>query len=362
MTHFGITLVALASLITTVVVLRYMHVAIPDCVLVLMASVIVPLILLDVWVLRVHRRASTGLDWDKTFAPDIGRVATKMLGLAATVGLIALAYWAFPEYAGTFYSPFYGVLRRFWIALTVGAHFLHLARRRVHEGSPRRVLAARTRGARSPLRRAPRRHGQALPRLAREGVLLSADVRVAERQRARHGPHRLALGGLGQPAPLRLPQHAFIYGVDLLCTLSADIMSFRIFDTHLRSTEPTVYGWAVALFCYPPFYNGLMERQFVHYGSGYDYESWLAPWPQLRWAWAVVILLLVAFYTMSSVVFGLRFSNLTHRGILTNGTYRYTKHPAYVSKNLSWWLVSVPFLPHEADGPRPHATPSSSDA
>jgi steroid 5-alpha reductase family enzyme len=44
------------------------------------------------------------------------------------------------------------------------------------------------------------------------------------------------------------------------------------------------------------------------------------------------------------VTFGLRFSNLTHRGILTNGLYRYCKHPAYVSKNISWWLIAVPFI------------------
>ena len=39
-----------------------------------------------------------------------------------------------------------------------------------------------------------------------------------------------------------------------------------------------------------------------------------------------------------------RFSNLTHRGIITNGPYRYSKHPAYLAKNLSWWLVSMPFM------------------
>jgi len=44
------------------------------------------------------------------------------------------------------------------------------------------------------------------------------------------------------------------------------------------------------------------------------------------------------------VTFGVRFSNLTHRGILTNGPYRFTKHPAYITKNLSWWLISIPFL------------------
>jgi hypothetical protein len=43
-------------------------------------------------------------------------------------------------------------------------------------------------------------------------------------------------------------------------------------------------------------------------------------------------------------MFGIRFSNLTHRGIITNGPYGLTKHPAYVSKNLAWWLISIPFL------------------
>ena len=44
------------------------------------------------------------------------------------------------------------------------------------------------------------------------------------------------------------------------------------------------------------------------------------------------------------MIFGARFSNLTHRGIITNGPYRWTKHPAYVVKNLSWWMISVPFM------------------
>src|SRR6185437_16880605 len=41
---------------------------------------------------------------------------------------------------------------------------------------------------------------------------------------------------------------------------------------------------------------------------------------------------------------GARFSNLTHRGILTNGPYRWTKHPAYIAKNLAYWLTFVPFI------------------
>jgi protein-S-isoprenylcysteine O-methyltransferase Ste14 len=61
----------------------------------------------------------------------------------------------------------------------------------------------------------------------------------------------------------------------------------------------------------------------------------------------IVAFLLVAlhvFYAWATVAFGLRFSNLTHRGILTHGPYAWTKHPAYLSKNLFWWLATLPFL------------------
>ncbi len=44
------------------------------------------------------------------------------------------------------------------------------------------------------------------------------------------------------------------------------------------------------------------------------------------------------------MAFGIRFSNLTYRGVITNGPYRFTRHPAYVSKNLFWWCSVMPFL------------------
>jgi steroid 5-alpha reductase family enzyme len=66
--------------------------------------------------------------------------------------------------------------------------------------------------------------------------------------------------------------------------------------------------------------------------------------PALYVAWGSIILVLVGIYMWSTAAFGLRFSNLTHRGVITNGTYRWSKHPAYISKNLSWWLISVPFI------------------
>jgi len=68
--------------------------------------------------------------------------------------------------------------------------------------------------------------------------------------------------------------------------------------------------------------------------------------PILYGLWGMAILTLTGIYVWATVSFGARFSNLTHRGIITNGPYRWSKHPAYIAKGLSWWLISVPFLAH----------------
>jgi protein-S-isoprenylcysteine O-methyltransferase Ste14 len=135
----------------------------------------------------------------------------------------------------------------------------------------------------------------------------------------------------------------FIFFFDLLFATVGYVVSVRALDTHVRSAEPAMLGWTVALFCYEPFFRGLFEKAYIQYG-GNSFESWLADHPYLRQAWGAAVLCLVLVYVLSTIAFGVRFSNLTNRGILTGGPYRFTKHPAYVSKNLSWWLMSVPFL------------------
>src|SRR5580704_12272803 len=98
-TSFGLNLVGVAAALVTMYVLREQHLSGPAAVGGVCAAGVVPIVLLDLLVLKVHRRASTGLDWDRTAAsPDFVRVGTKLLGLAITVGPIALAYWVMPEY------------------------------------------------------------------------------------------------------------------------------------------------------------------------------------------------------------------------------------------------------------------------
>lgn len=46
-------------------------------------------------------------------------------------------------------------------------------------------------------------------------------------------------------------------------------------------------------------------------------------------------------YVWATMAFGLRFSNLTNRGIITRGPYAFIRHPAYISKNIAWWCENV---------------------
>lgn len=137
--------------------------------------------------------------------------------------------------------------------------------------------------------------------------------------------------------------YRFVFFADVLWATLGYGLTLRLFDTHIRSTEPTLAGWIVCLACYNPFW-GILARNYVNYDDGLNWGSWLAGASALGFAWAIAITMLNLVYFWATASFGVRFSNLTHRGILTNGPYRFSKHPAYLAKNLTWWLISVPFI------------------
>jgi protein-S-isoprenylcysteine O-methyltransferase Ste14 len=107
----------------------------------------------------------------------------------------------------------------------------------------------------------------------------------------------------------------------------------------IRSVEPTLLGWLAALLCYPP-----LTWLTV------DALGWSSPeLPQFRSttlqvAAAVAMLLGVGVYVWATVALGLRASNLTNRGIVATGPYRWIRHPAYVGKNVSWWIGATPLF------------------
>lgn len=107
----------------------------------------------------------------------------------------------------------------------------------------------------------------------------------------------------------------------------------------IRSVDPTWLGWAAAMACYPPF-NAVTLWIL---GSQVDeFPQFADP---LVHVWAnVALLVLMATYASASVAMGWKASNLTHRGIVERGPYAIVRHPAYVCKNMAWWIGSLPLV------------------
>jgi protein-S-isoprenylcysteine O-methyltransferase Ste14 len=344
-THFGLNSIALAIVLATMYGLRTHLLKVKDPMMALCAAVAIPVIAFDVLVLKVHKRSTTGIDWDRDFKPAWGRVATKLLGFVGTLAPFALAYWVFPEYNATFYEPFYHLLRNFGPGL-IAASILYFT---VVDGHMKQPYDAYWMIGRALLGHQEDVNGAEVKNHYK-GWLVKAFFFPLMFVWLNNSTNNVVHFDLSNANWNNLRLYDFLYDfiffIDLLFTTVGYAACFKPLDTHIRTAEPSFLGWGVALFCYEPFFSGLFERQYVKYGGPYGFGGWpfLMAHPTLRWVWAFGIVALIAIYVLATVAFGIRFSNLTHRGILTNGPYRYTKHPAYVSKNISWWLASIPFV------------------
>jgi isoprenylcysteine carboxyl methyltransferase (ICMT) family protein YpbQ len=298
--------------------------------------------ILDIVFLKVHKRADSGLDFERPLQFNLRRVFIKLLGLFITLEAIAIAYWVLPEYQGTFYHHFWQLLAIYWpyLLTLVVIYFIYVdARMREPEDA----------------------YWQA-------GCLLLGRWRLCDRAALKQYALGWLVKGFFFPlmftylvmdftkllafSPSSLTHIFKVYDFLFLLTFSVDVMfaamgylmTLRLFGAHIRSTEPTLLGWSVAIVCYQPAWS-FFSSHYLVYEDAYAWGAWLSGSNGLLLTWVIMISLLNLVYVWSTVTFGIRFSNLTHRGILTNGPYRFTKHPAYIAKNLSWWLIAVPFLP-----------------
>jgi protein-S-isoprenylcysteine O-methyltransferase Ste14 len=133
-----------------------------------------------------------------------------------------------------------------------------------------------------------------------------------------------------------------LFTIDLAFGTVGYIMTLKLLNTHIRSADPTLSGWVICLMCYPPFNQA--TGNFSGFNDSIDFVQGWANHPIFCEIWAIGILSILTIYCFATVQFGIRFSNLTHRGIITNGLYGLTKHPAYVSKNIMWWMTTIPYL------------------
>jgi len=277
-------------------------------------------------------------------AADWPRVITKLTGLIASVGLIGLSYWLFPEYyrEGGFYHHYWAALRVLlpaWALLALP--YIYWVDRRMAQPldglwQTGRLILGRWRGLEA------RVIWQHLLGWFVKGFFLPLmfSYFCNDLNRLLHYDLKLlhSFAGVYDWAYFTL------YFIDVALVSMTYLMSLRLTDTHIRSTEPTALGWVSALLCYQPFWS-LINQKYIDYESGARaWSVWFGGMPLLYAFWGCLILALSAIYVWATIAFGARFSNLTHRGIITSGPYRYSRHPAYLAKNLSWWLISMPFM------------------
>ena len=150
---------------------------------------------------------------------------------------------------------------------------------------------------------------------------------------------------IGSPKSIYDFMYNFVFTIDLLFAVYGYMFTLKMFNSQIYSTEPTVLGWVVCLMGYSPFWSDVFFGKYFNYEDNFFWGNWFWGTQVMYSIWAALIIGCLTIYALATVAFGYRFSNLTYRGLITTGPYRFTKHPAYVFKNISWWLISIPFIP-----------------
>jgi len=271
------------------------------------------------------------------------RATIKLIGFAVALSGVAFLYWLFPEYDRAYYTLYFeaAAVMLPWLPVLVVPYFLYVEWRLPRENGGAWNTAMLVLGKWSEVDW-HKVSQYALGWLVKGYFLpiMFTDV-VNNLDRFREADWSLLSIGF---VPAFMLLFSALIHLELIFVSAGYIFSCRLFDTHIRLVEKTLFGWVIAVMSYSPFLSLTYVRYLDYNATDGGWLQWLEAYPALMVTWGSLILALLVLHLWSDACFGLRFSNLTHRGIITNGPYRFSKHPAYVIKNLRWWMVSVPFI------------------
>ncbi len=305
----------------------------------------IPMVLWSIFVDKVHRNPTTGMDWDSPPRP-VGAVLdtslTKLAGLWFTWALIAGVYCVARFY---WQGQYLFAMKMFALAalplLLLSIPYVVWLDTRLRE--PRDGawhLGALLMGRRDW-------DGGAIAHFLRawavKGFFLAFMVSIVP------GGYREVIQAdfanvQNNPVALARWLITLMFVIDVAFATIGYMLTMKPLDAHIRSATPYAAGWTAALICYPPYSLMMAGGPLDYHYNESAWIQWLQHYPVLLALTGAVLVLLTAIYAWATVAFGLRFSNLTDRGILTHGPYAFTKHPAYLSKNAFWWLSSMPFI------------------
>ena len=291
------------------------------------------ILLLEVIYLRTPWRDSVGLDFSRPkLTPK--RVVIKLIGIYGSFGFIGFLYWLFPEYHGTFYNNYWNAIRNILPIVLVLA-VPYAAFMDCYQKEPNDTY---------------HRFGKFL--------LLDWDG-LNFRQIGQH-----ALGWLvkGFFLPLMftsvhdninswvvkdlrsLPQNfeeffhitlLLFYTLDLMVAVTGYVLTIRLLDTHVRSTEPTMFGWWVCTLCYQPFQGTFLRLYLQNIGNEDNWMIWLHDYPIFQALWGMAAMATIAVY-MSSRTACIDLQNIPHmwERICIGGSCLFHSFPGAISPKL----------------------------
>jgi len=341
----GCGIAGLAGLLCWVGVARWYGMDGPYAALANIASCGLPMVLWAVLVDKVHLNPSTGIDWTnpKPWRETIDISLTKLAGLWLTWAAIAVIYgtgrfywqgnFAFSMWCFGYAAPF--------LFVTSIPYVILLDQRATEPKDGCWSLGAWLMGLNEPVdREAIFNHLRSWGVKAFFLAFMLAIVPPGFGDFIRGDTARV----LHDPVALANWLITFMFVIDVAFATVGYILAMKPLDSHIRTANPFAASWMAALICYPPFIlmgdGGPLD---YHPGTS-DWMHWFAGHPVILAGVGTVLVALTAIYAWATIAFGFRFSNLTHRGILTHGPYAFSRHPAYLSKNLFWWISTIPFL------------------
>jgi protein-S-isoprenylcysteine O-methyltransferase Ste14 len=303
----------------------------PYAALVNLLACAVPMILWSVLVDKVHRRPSTGLDWSRPrpWRETIDVSLTKLAAFWVTWAGIAVIYGT-----GRFYWE-----GNFAFAMSI-PYVLWLDRYLVAPKDGAWSLGAWLTGQPGVDRAALHNHLRSWGVKAFFLAFMLAIVPGGFGDFVRGDTTAI----LRDPVALARWLITFMFLIDVAFATVGYVLTLRPLDSHIRSANPFAAAWMAALMCYPPIILMSDGGPMDYHPGTQEWDVWFQYHPVLLVLIGAVLVALTAIYAWATMAFGLRFSNLTNRGILTHGPYAWSRHPAYLSKNLFWWLSTIPVL------------------
>jgi protein-S-isoprenylcysteine O-methyltransferase Ste14 len=137
---------------------------------------------------------------------------------------------------------------------------------------------------------------------------------------------------------------ALVFSIDVGLAWCGYVISSRWVDNQTVTAEPTMLGWMVCLACYPP----LAHVAWLYYSPPAESMVFQFQHPMLVSFFILLSTASITIYMLATLWFGVRFSNVTNRGIIRKGPFAFVRHPAYASKNFFWWCLMFPVIIYNA--------------